>query len=189
MADIPGIAFRGSLDVDRSRLPGARIRPRADNGYLSWPSVEGGTSSGSPVHHLAFGAAAPRDELELVRRTWEGLELPGTPSDYHFLLQGAVTDLWKHRRRYPQGLAAIEQFCHLDLLLIEAAPEAVVLDESDPARGFVRIATLRVLVNLLEREGALREALEVSRRARRFGEGYWSDELEAKVATLDEELA
>jgi hypothetical protein len=53
----------------------------------------------------------------------------------------------------------------------------------------VRIATLRVLVNLLEREGALREALEVSRRARRFGEGYWSDELEAKVATLDEELA
>ncbi|MES9607086.1 hypothetical protein [Actinomadura sp. NPDC000929] len=121
--------------------------------------------------------------------TWEGLELPGTPSDYHFLLQGTVTELWKKRQRYTHGLAALEQFCHLDLLLIEAAPEAVVLDESDPARGFVHISTLGFLIGLLEREGALREALAVSRRARRFGEEYWSEDLEAKVATLDEELA
>jgi hypothetical protein len=188
MADIPGIAFHGSPDVDRSRLPEARVRPHAGRGYLSWPSPDGSTSSSSPVHRLAFGAAAPKDEPGLIRKTWEGLELPGSPSDYHFLLQGTVTELWKRRRRWPQGLSAAERFCHLDLILIEAAPEAVMLDKSDPDRGFVRITTLEVLVDLLEREGAVREALAVSQRARRFGERYWSEELEAKVAALDEEL-
>jgi hypothetical protein len=44
------------------------------------------------------------------------------------------------------------------------------------------------LLALLEREGALREALTLSRRAMRFGDRYRRDELEAKVAALDGEL-
>jgi hypothetical protein len=62
-----------------------------------------------------------------------------------------------------------------------------VLDEADPARGFVHILTLDRMLTLLEREGALREALALSRRAERFGERYRREPLEAKVAALDGE--
>jgi hypothetical protein len=124
---------------------------------------------------------------ELVRWVWEGLELPGEPSDYHFLLQGAVERLWSRRRDDPDGLLLVETFAYLDLALVEAAPQAVVLDEADPARGFVHILTLDRMLTLLEREGALREALALSRRAERFGERYRREPLEAKVAALDGE--
>jgi len=77
------------------------------------------------------------DSDELVRWVWESVELPGEPSDYHFLLQGAVEQLWGRRRTNPSGLHFVETFGYLDLALIEAAPQAVRLDEADPARGYV----------------------------------------------------
>jgi hypothetical protein len=124
---------------------------------------------------------------ELVRWVWEGLEVPGEPSDYHFLLQGAVEQLWSRRREQPAGLRFVEAFGYLDLVLVEAAPYAVALDPTDLSQGFVRIASLGRVLTLLEREGALRDALALRQRAMRFDEGFRSEELEAKVAALDEE--
>lgn len=82
----------------------------------------------------------------------------------------------------------VEIFGYLDLVLIEAAPHAVRVDAADPNAGFFRISSLEWLLTLLEREGALREALALSRRAQRFGTAHRREELEAKVAALDEEL-
>ena len=172
--------------VERAKLIEARVRPRVELEYLSWPTP-GGSTSASPVHRRAFGDLSGLGRAELVRWVWEGLELPGEPPDYHFLLQGAVQQLWSRRRDDPEGLGFVETFGYLDLALIESAPLAVSLNETDTAGGFVHIVTLDVLLTLLEREGAFREALALSRRAARFGEHYRRESLETKVAALDEE--
>jgi hypothetical protein len=124
----------------------------------------------------------------LVQWVWEGLEVPGQPSDYHFLLQGAVTRLWAARASYPVGLQHVEIFAYADLALIEADPQIALVDSARPSQGFLRINSLTILLTLLEQEGAVREALALSRRARRFGgEDFVRDDLEAKVAALDGE--
>jgi hypothetical protein len=123
----------------------------------------------------------------LVRWVWEGLELPGIPSNYHYLLQDAVRWLWSRRRTAPAGLGFVEVFASLDLSLVEAVPHTVAMDEQDLSRGFARLVAVETWMKLLEAEGTLRDALAVSRRAQRFGESYRREELEAKVAALDTE--
>lgn len=153
-----------------------------------WPAAGGATTSASPAsRHLGSDVARLRHE-DLVRSVWEGLELPGTTPDYHFLLQGAVTELWSRRRREPAGLRMAETFGYLDLALLKAVPRTAWRNDDHPNDGFLRITSLERLVSLLEREGALREALALSRRAQRFGDLYRREDLEAKVAALDEEL-
>lgn len=188
MADIPGIGFPGSPGVDRFRLPEAQVRPLQEQGspYLYWPTPDGHASS-SPAHRRAFADTTAMDTNELVRWIFEGMELPGIASDYHHLLQGGVRQLWAQRRPAPDGLRFVETFAALDLALIEAAPEAVAMDERDPSRGFSRLAAVETWMKLLEAEGALRDAAAVGRRAQRFGEGYRSEELEGKAAALDAE--
>jgi hypothetical protein len=188
MADVPGIQFDGSPGVDRAVLPGVGRRPRVQGGYMSWPAADGGSSSASPAHERAYADLSGLSRDDVVRWVWEGLEVPGTASDYHFLLQGAVEQAWSRRREDPAWLHALETFAYLDLALVEAAPHAVTLEGALPAGEFVRIASIERLLTLLEREGALREAGALAHRAQRFGEHYWRDELEAKVAALDGEL-
>lgn len=131
MADIPGIRFSGSPGVDRARLPGAHVRPSQGHGYLRWPKVDG-SSSASPAHERAFGADSPASGEAFIHWVWEGLELPGIPSDYHFLLQHAVVTLWSRRGSEPGGLYHLEVFGSLDLALLEAAPYAVLINDADP---------------------------------------------------------
>ena len=126
---------------------------------------------------------------DLVRWVWEGLELPGLAPDYHHLMQSAALQLWKLRRSDPHGLDSVEAFSYLDLSLIEAVPAAVSVDDADTARGFVWLAAVDLLITMLQREGSLREALAVSRRAQQFGENYQRPDLESKVAALDAERA
>ncbi len=188
MAAIPGVRFGGSPGIDRALLPESRVRPKKGMSYLMWTTADGATTSASPAsRHMDSDTTRLRLE-DLVRSVWEGLELPGTAPDYHFLLQGAVTQLWSRRRKEPAGLRMAETFGYLDLALLEAVPRTAWRNEGDPDGGFLRITSLELLVTLLEREGALREALALSRRAQRFGDVYRSEELEAKVAALDEEL-
>jgi hypothetical protein len=186
MADIPGIQFAGSPGIDRAVLAEADVRPRTEFDFLSWPTREGSTSA-SPAHRRAFVDTTSMGRDDLVRWVWEGVELPGQPSDYHFLLQNAVEQLWAHRRTDPEGLRFVEVFGAVDLALIEAAPHAVALPNADGTTGFVHIVTVDRLLTLLEREGALRDALALSRRAQRFGERYRRADIEAKVAALDRE--
>ncbi|RSM35893.1 hypothetical protein DMA12_42475 [Amycolatopsis balhimycina DSM 5908] len=187
LADVPRIQFQGSPGVDRARLPEANVRPTSGYaGTLMWPHPDG-TTSASPAHQRAFTDAAPDDVEGLAQWVWEGLEIPGTPSDYHFLLQGAVQTLWSWRRDQPDGLQFVEVFSYVDLALIEAVPEAAMIDAANPSRGFLRIVTMERLLVLLEREGAFREAMALCRRVERFGEQYCSDGLASKIDSLDRE--
>jgi hypothetical protein len=187
MGDIPGIQFRGSPGIERSRLPEANMRPSTEYGYLQWPT-SGGMTSASPAHRHAFVDMGSMNPDALVHWVWEGLEVPGLPSDYHFLLQGAVDRLWAARASYPVGLQHVETFAYVDLALLEAVPQIALVDSARPAQGFLRISSLSIVLTLLEQEGAVREALALSRRAQRFGgDAFLRDDLETKVAALDGE--
>ncbi|MBP2351733.1 hypothetical protein JOF29_002816 [Kribbella aluminosa] len=187
MADIPGIRFHGSPGIERSRLPEANLKPSTEYGSLHWP-ISGGMTSASPAQQRSSVDMGSMDPGALVHWVWEGLEVPGQPSDYHFLLQGAVTRLWAARASYPVGLQHVEIFGYTDLALIEAVPQIALVDIARPSQGFLRISSLAILLTLLEQEGAVREAHALSRRAQRFGgEAFLRDDLEAKVAALDGE--
>jgi hypothetical protein len=187
MADIPGVGFAGSPGVIRASLPEANLRPSRGSGdTLHWKR-HGGTTSASPAHDRAFTDLTRLSNEQLVPWVWEGLELPGGPSDYHFLLQGAMEQLWKRRRAQPEGLHVAETFGYLDLALVEAAPGCFLVGKPDSDIDYYRFPSFELLLSLVEREGALREALALSRRMVRFSDDYARPELEAKVAALDGE--
>ncbi|MGV9308719.1 hypothetical protein ACWDLG_35555 [Nonomuraea sp. NPDC003727] len=187
MAEVEGVGFDGSPGVDRNRLPETQIRPiKTDYGAIYWPTPSGHTSA-SPASSRSSADMRGMDIPSLVRWVWEGLEIPGTVSDYHFLLQGAIGRLWSARASDPSGLRFLEIFADLDLRLIEAAPRPFLMDENDASKGYVRFSGVATWVSLLRTEGALREALAINRRLQRFDDGYRLEDLEAKVAALDEE--
>lgn len=166
LASIPGMAFGGSPGVVPGELLGAGVRPDESYGSPMWPTPQGSTSATPASQHVPSDA---RGE-DLVVRVWEALELPGSAMDYHFVLQGAVERLWSTRGSYPAALELLEVFALLDLELMEAAPQAVSFDDTDPV-SFVRVTSVPRLVGLLEREGAFTEALAVAKRLTRFGQG------------------
>ncbi|MEU6964984.1 hypothetical protein [Streptomyces chrestomyceticus] len=140
-----------------------------------WPTPEGHTSATPASQHVPYDAHGE----ELVAGVWEALELPGSARDYHFVLQDAVDRLWRARHTYPAALERLEAFALLDLALMEAAPQAVSFDDTDPV-AYVRVSSVPRLINLLEREGAFAEALAVAQRLTRFEQG------EDAVARLSE---
>jgi len=110
--------------------------------------------------------ASPED---LIRNVYEGLELPGEPTDYHFLIQGSASQLWSHRRQEPCVIGEVEKLCWLDIRLVEAWPGAASNQYSDE-REFYAILSFGALIEIYEREGFLAEALEVAELAARYGQ-------------------
>jgi hypothetical protein len=175
--DIPGVAYMPPSNFDRSKLSGHDAVPeihvyefdgrRREN--LMW-RFDGRATSASPAHELAFGSnAVDQPTAEILQRVAEGLELPGEPSDYHFLIQGSAGALWDRRRAEPWALAEVERLCRLDIQLVQALPSAVMADDRAEPK-FFRITTFPLLIGLYEREGFLREALEVAEMAVRYGQ-------------------
>ncbi|MEU3169590.1 hypothetical protein [Streptosporangium sp. NPDC006930] len=66
----------------------------------------------------------------------------------------------------------MEVFAQLDLSLIEAVSQAILINDADPSQGYFRITGVMTWINPLHTEGALRDALSVSRRMQRFGATY-----------------
>ncbi|WP_371100807.1 hypothetical protein [Streptomyces sp. PU_AKi4] len=150
-----------------------------------WPTAEGYTSATPASRHVPYDS---RGE-ELVVRVWEALELPGSAMDYHFVLQNAVDRLWSTRNADPRALEMLEVFALLDLELMEAAPQAVSFEGTEPM-AFVRVTSVPRLIGLLEREGAFAEALAVAKRLTRFGQGEdMMTRLSEKVGALAAEAA
>src|SRR5580704_14507997 len=103
MADIPGLHFAVSPGVDRESLLEAHARPYSEPGSLWWRDSRGSLTSASPAHFRAFADLSRMASEDLVRWAWEGLELPGLASDYHYLMQSTALQLWKLRRSDPHG--------------------------------------------------------------------------------------
>jgi hypothetical protein len=196
-SDIPGISFGGTPGVDPRRLEGYGVVPEVQvhefdgkrREALWWPE-KGGGGSASPTHGRAFGDSRGVTTGALLKNVYEGLELPGEPSDYHFLLQGCASELWKRRREEPDVLDEVEKLCKLDIQLVHARPDAVQ-DQYSEEPVFYAILSFGILMDLYEREGNLTEALEVAELAARFGQGEKerTDLLERIAAVENEDSA
>jgi hypothetical protein len=190
-AEIPNVGYAGD-DALRAKLPDRDAKPtisRFDVGgervaSLSW-KTSFGEGSASPVHHLAFGVDQNERSDEVRKRVLKALELPGEPSDYHFAIQHAADVLWKRRRDEPEHLEFVEWLSWLDVRLVEAHSDAFKIGQG--SQGFLQINALQRLVDLYEREGFLREALEAAKRVARFQVRDRVAELEERVRRLDEE--
>jgi len=192
--DIPSVAYQTPPSVDRRRLRESEAIPEVHvhefegkrKEILWWPAKDGGGSA-SPAHCRAFGNSREASTVELLKNCFEGLELPGQPSDYHFLIQGCASELWKRRRREPEVLDDVEKLCLLDIRLIEAFPDSVRVEFAEEA-SFFRVESFSLLIELYEREGSLREALDVAERAVRYGQGIEArDRLAERLASVESE--
>ena len=179
--DIPGIAYTPPKQTDRSSLAGCNDVPEVDTfrfeddleETLSWPTGDGSCGgSASPAHYRAFSTFPdPRNtpSTAVLRNLYEGLELPGEPSDYHFLLQNAADELWRRRRNEPDLLGDVKRLCWLDIGLIQARPDAAS-HVIDGERRFYSITGFWILIQLYEERGDLRDALKVAEIAAGCGQ-------------------
>lgn len=185
-ADIPGVGYSGSAGVDRLRLKGhdavPEIYTHREDGPGPAQTLMWGDTSASPAHERAYSDMEGMTTAKLLRHLGEALELPGEPTDYHFAIQGAATTLWSRRRVEPDVLDEVERLCRLDIRLVQARPNAIT-DEYGAEHGFYSVTSFKTLITLYEREGAIREALEVASVAERF------DQLADKAAELRDRLA
>jgi hypothetical protein len=193
--DTPGVSYTTPAGIDRRRLPHADAQPQIhtwdDERHLSWPGGEGSgvlSTSASPAHQRAFGTdLAGMSTVAALQHLGETLELPGEPTDYHFAIQNVLEALWKRRRTEPTVLTTIEQLAWLDLNLAEARPDSVSTDVQGEQKYYT-IRAFQYLITLYEREGALREALEVAGLAVRYEQQQAKrDELVGRVTALGTE--
>jgi hypothetical protein len=178
LAEVPKLGYEGSPSVDRARLPGYDARPRIERYKWDdkrretlWWTVKGGSSSAAPATQLESSPRPGESPAQTaLRHCYEALELPGTLTDYHFIIQNTHEAIWKHRRREPWVVTETERLCWLDLKMLEAYPKALIFDGA--GRGdepfYPSILALYRLIRLYEQEGYLREALDVARLAVRF---------------------
>jgi len=140
--DIPGVVYASPEQIDGSSLAGRDDVPEVQTfrfdgeleETLSWPAGDGSRGgSASPVHYRAFSTYPDTRNVpaaSLLRNVSEGLERPGEPSDYHFLIQQSANELWRRRRKEPELVGEVERLCWLDIGLIQARP-----DTWRPSRG------------------------------------------------------
>jgi hypothetical protein len=173
--------------IERESLPGWNDVPEIHtvrlDGHreeaLTWP-IGNGTRGGSasPAHYRAFSAfgdvrATP--SADLLRNLSEGLELPGEPTDYHFLIQGCADELWRRCRKEPGLIDEVERLYWLDIDLVQARPDAAShVDEGE--RRFYSIAGFSTLIQLYEDRGDLAEALKVAEIAAAHGQCLYDRE-------------
>ena len=196
LGDIPGIRFAPSQSFDRTKLRGYNIVPKVHvyefegkrRQSLAWP-IKNGEASASPAQQHAIVELGNLPSAKLLRNMYECIELPGRPSDYHFLIQSRAEELWKRRREEPSVLEEVEKLCWLDIRLIETRPD-IIRDEYTEEPNFYRVVAFATLIDLYEREGFLREALGVSDRAAAFQQGEQHQQrLRARIAAVEAEDA
>jgi hypothetical protein len=176
LTEISGLGYPGDPKARSRRLKGSDAVPAVESytaqdgaslagtQSLRWP-----TTAGSPAQDHAYDDLRDRTTSQVLRNLHEALELPGEPTDYHFAIQRAATALWDRRRTEPDALDEVERLCWLDIRLIQAAPIAIT-NRYGTGSEFFGATTFKTLITLYEREGALREALEVAVVAGRFGQ-------------------
>jgi len=160
-ADIPGIVFTLSRVASHSAREAVSRYER--------PAFEIEVSSLSPE--------------EAVDQTLAALERPGTPLDYHFLLQNTVRELWRRRRESPQAIPFVEEFGLLDAQLAKHHRE--LFHMGGPNDGFASVPTLNVLAQLYVNEGDWLAAEDVAKLARTIaGEVGTEERIAERAASL-----
>lgn len=216
MADVPGLGFTGSPGVQRNRLPlhdasavtrkeqtwremgfdmealASRHRDvDAERFSLVWHDRAGRELNTSPVRLHQDRMAEDESRPSVTARTWEYLELPGEPMDYHFALMAAVDELWS-RRQKPEALADVEVFARLDVMLCVTRPAMLWnISETTGERFSARVTSADRLLRILELAGEWRDALTIAEQlvAALDQQEARRDTYVARVADLDAELS
>ena len=164
-SDIPGIVFAPS----RAASPEAR---------------EAVARYERPAFQIEVSSLADEAVVDL---TLAALERPGTPLDYHFLLQNTVRELWRRRRESQKALPFVEEFGLLDAQLVRHHREMFHMD--GPNDGFVSVPTLNVLAQLYANEGDWIAAENVAKLARTIANGVGAEErITERAASLRTEV-
>ena len=206
LAEVPGIEYKTDPVIDRTQLPGHDAAPKIDrydfdgrrHESMSWP-MEGGSTGTSPAQ--AWKTQPRKGETEAqttLRQLREALELPGTLSNYHFLIQSCHDALRGFAREDPWVLEEVERLCLLDIRLINRypetiTPEPITIDDDElrklaaerrqGMRSFAYVTAFHQLIRLYEREGYLHEALEVAN----IGQKY--EQCPGKVEEIQERIS
>jgi len=171
LADIPGVGYQGMSEADRQRIKGHDAVPQVHRFGDGLESLWWGDTTASPASDREF----PDQDLStrhLLKHLSETLELPGIPSDYHFAIQHVIGELMGRRADEPEVLDEVERLCLVNIALVEATPDAVMVDmNGDPARGYYQMLCFSTLITLYEEEGALPQAFAIAQKAARFGQG------------------
>src|SRR5262245_38159974 len=185
LGDVPELDYEPLLEVDRRALPGHQLEAQVEHheplysrseaeaqGLGAWAaepreSVTWGSGndeyggSQSPASQHARQYQEPENEApaETLQRVVEAVELPGSRSDYHFLMMHAWGALWKERHQDPRAYRWIEELCQVDLRLLALGPELVFAEShwDDREKGFPVQPAANQLIQLYEREGFVQE--------------------------------
>jgi hypothetical protein len=179
--EIPGVAYTSPEQIDRLSLAGHDDVPEVQTfrfggepkETLFWPGGDGsGGGSRSPASYRASSAFPDRRNVPaaaVLRNLCECLELPGEPSDYHFLIQNVADELWRRRRNEPGLLGEVERLCWLDISLVQACADALS-HVIDGQRRVYWITGFSLLIQLYEERGDLSDALKVAEIASGYGQ-------------------
>ncbi|MGI8680005.1 MAG: hypothetical protein ACR2LX_15250 [Jatrophihabitans sp.] len=182
-ADIPGIEYTTTPGLDLRHLRKRGLTPEVHDygsgGSLWWETEHGGTSQSPAGEHMLDDrqAATP---AQIRTNVAEALELPGTPSDYHFALQNAASELYGRRRSDPTTIDDAHRLYLLDLDLIQLHPEAVTIGLDGP-RTYVSILGLSRLMRMYLNEGRVADAAAIATIAERFEAGDSRDAVAART--------
>lgn len=204
LGDVPGIEYVNEA-VDRTRLAGHDAIPRIEryefdgrvHESMYWPTKDGSTSASPSKTWETISLQGETAGQTALRQLREALELPGTLTDYHFAIQHGHDELRGNAREEPWILEEVERLCWLDIKLIEQYPETITLEpitiqdeeiaklaiERRGERRFFAVSAFHQLIGLYEREGYLKEALEVAKIAERF------EQCQGKTEELKERIS
>lgn len=177
VADIPGVSYTPNYHIDRINLVGNDFVPEVSaiefagkqKEILSWPSENGHGTITSPAGNRRALIVGDVPASDILRNLYECMELPGEPADYHFMLQGCAEVLLKCGRAENILTSDMEWLCKLDISLVQAFPDAVI-PIWDPEQRPTSILCFEILIHLYERQGRVREALEIAEIASTFDE-------------------
>lgn len=146
--------------------------------------MESGRTGASPAQSWKTQPRKGETEAQTaLRQLREALELPGTLSDYHFAIQTSHDSLRGFAREEPWVLEEVERLCVLDIRLINQYPEIITpepitiedkelrklaAERRQGMRSFAHVTAFHQLIRLYEREGYLREAMDVAKIAQKF---------------------
>jgi hypothetical protein len=204
LAEVPGIDYKPDPAIDRTKLPGHDLVPKIDrysfdgktHESMSWPTEDGSTSAAPASTWKTQPQEGENESQTALRQLREALELPGTLSNYHFLIQSGHEELRRFAREEPWVLEEVERLCWLDIQLIDEYPmtitlEPITIDDEEIAkvvaerrgeRNFFHVIAFHQLISMYEREGYLREALEVAKLGEKF------EQCQGKVEEIEERI-
>lgn len=210
LADIPGVEYEPAQGVDRTTIRGWDSTPeirmyRSGIDGQELPALDWGDrelaneaweSLNSPVsEYLATIFVRKRASTKAVlRRVYEGLELPGTPDDYAYALSRTLDSLWARRRVESGWWDEFERLALVELRLGWLYPDrrAAPYAEQYGTPAYRRPRAMSLLVMMYRTEGYLDDALSLLEEEQRWfpdAETHDLDDIRARLEVLDTEAA